>query len=47
MVTRKSKEVGGTRTIDLVSSKSSQMIPGPIPFLFYWKTATISGNAVR
>ena len=47
MVTRKSKEIGGTRTIDLVSSKSSQMIPGPIPFLFYWKTATISGNAVR
>lgn len=47
MVTRKAKELGATRTIDLVSSKSSQMIPGPIPFLFYWKTATVSGNAVR
>lgn len=47
MVTRKAKEVGGTRTIDLVSTKSSQMMPFPIPFLFYWKTATVSGNAVR
>ncbi len=47
MVTRKAQELGGTSTIDLVSTKSSQMMPFPIPFLFYWKTATVSGNAIR
>jgi hypothetical protein len=47
MVTRKAKELGATRTVNLVSTQSSQMMPFPIPFLFYWKTATVSGNAVR
>ena len=47
MVTKKSKELKGSRTIDLVSMTGSTNIPIPIPFLFYWKTATVSGNAVR
>ena len=47
MVTKKSAEMGGTRTIDLVSMTGSTNIPIPIPFLFYWKTATVSGNSVK
>lgn len=47
MVTKKSAELGGTRTIDLVSMTGSSNIPFPIPFLFYWKTATVSGNSVK
>ncbi|MBQ4336221.1 MAG: hypothetical protein IJC34_03440 [Lentisphaeria bacterium] len=46
MVTRKAQELGATRVIDLVSTKTSSGT-GPIPLLFYWKTATVSGNAVR
>ncbi len=47
MVTSKSKSLGGSRTIDLVSAQDSTTMMFPIPFLFSWKTATVSGNAVR
>ncbi len=47
MVTKKSAEMGGTRTIDLVSMTSSANIPVPFPFIFYWKTTTVSGNSVK
>lgn len=47
MVTREAQKLGATRTINMVSSQNSSMFPAPIPFLFYWKTATVSGNAVR
>ncbi len=47
MVTKKSGDLGGTRTIDLVSMTSSTNIPIPFPYLFYWKTATVSGNSVK
>ena len=47
MVTKKSQDLKATRTINLVSMTSSQNIPIPIPFIFYWRTATVSGNAVR
>ncbi len=46
-ITKKSKDCGGTKTIQIVSNHSSQMMIGPIPFLFYWKSACASGNAVR
>ncbi len=46
-LTLKSKELGATKTVDIVSMKGSTMLIGPIPFLFYWKTATVSGNAVK
>lgn len=47
MVTRESKRLNATRTTGLVSSHSSTMWPVPIPFLFYWRSATVSGNAVK
>ena len=47
MVTKKSKDLKANRTVDLVSMTGSTNIPIPIPFLFYWKTATVSGNAVK
>jgi len=47
MVTREAQKLGATRTINMVSSQDSSMFPVPIPFLFYWKSATVSGNAVR
>ena len=47
MVTKKSKELNAAKTIDLVSTKDSSNIPIPIPFLFFWRTVTVSGNAVN
>lgn len=47
MVTKKSGQLGSSRTIDLVSTKSSVNIPIPFPYIFYWKTATVSGNSVK
>ena len=47
MVTREAQKLGASRTINMISSQNSSMFPAPIPFLFYWKTATVSGNAVR
>ena len=47
MVTGKSRALRAGKTIDLVSNSSSTMLPGPIPFLFYWKSVTVSGNAIR
>lgn len=47
MVTREAQKLGAARTINMVSSQDSSMFPVPIPFLFYWKSATVSGNAVR
>lgn len=47
MVTKKGKELNAAKTIDLVSTKDSSNIPIPIPFLFFWRTVTVSGNAVN
>ncbi len=47
MVTAKSKSLGGAKTVDLVSSSESTRLLFPIPFLFAWKTATVSGNSIR
>jgi len=47
MVTAKSKSLGGAKTVDMVSLSDSSMVPIPIPYLFYWKTATVSGNSIR
>lgn len=47
MVTAKSKALNASRTVDLVSSSDSFNVPFPFPFLFYWRTVTVSGNAVR
>ena len=47
MVTKKSKDLKGSKTIDLVSMTGSTNIPIPIPYLFYWKTAMVSGNSVK
>ena len=47
MVTAKSKALNASRTVDLVSMSNSTNIPFPFPFLFYWRSVTVSGNAVR
>lgn len=47
MITKKSKDLKATRTIDMVSSANSANIPIPFPYIFYWRTVTVSGNAVR
>lgn len=46
-ITKKSKELNATKTIDVVSTQDSTMLLFPIPFLFFWKSAQVSGNAVR
>jgi len=45
MVTRKSKELGATRTIDLVSQRSSFWLG--FLFVFWYKDCQVSGNAVN
>ncbi|MDR0932167.1 MAG: hypothetical protein LBM70_04000 [Victivallales bacterium] len=47
MVTAKAKEMNASATVDLVSIANSVTLPVPIPFLFSWKTVTVSGNAVK
>ena len=47
MVTLKSKDLKATQTVDLVSARNSCGLPIPIPYLFYWRTVTVSGNAVK
>lgn len=47
MVTGQAKAMNASETVDLVSSSGSSNIPVPFPFLFYWKTVTVSGNAVK
>ncbi len=47
MVTQKSRELRAAKTVDLVSTRRSNNIPIPIPYLFYWRTVTVSGNAVN
>lgn len=46
MVTRESKAMGGTKTVDLTSHVSSAPML-PIPFLFSIKSVEVSGNAVK
>lgn len=46
-VTKKSKELGASKTVDLVSTQASNTLPIPIPFLFSFKTAQVSCNAVK
>ena len=46
-VTGKSKEMKAAKTVDLVSSSSSFNIPFPIPYIFNWKSVTVSGNAAN
>jgi len=45
MVTRKSKELGATHTVDLVSRRDSTWI-APL-LLFWYKDTQVSGNAVN
>ncbi len=45
MVTRKSKELGATHTVDLVSHRDSTWL-API-LLFWYKDTQVSGNAVN
>ena len=47
MVTGQAKAMNASETVDLISSSGSSNIPVPFPFLFYWKTVTVSGNAVK
>ncbi len=47
VVTRESKTLGGTKTLDLVSHAGSMMMPLPIPFIFYFTNVEVSGNAVK
>ncbi|MEM4248236.1 MAG: hypothetical protein QXH80_03130, partial [Candidatus Nanoarchaeia archaeon] len=47
VLTRESKNIGATKTLDIVSSTNSMMIPFPFPFLFYLKEVQVSGNAVK
>ena len=47
MVTKKSKELGGTASQDLWSVKNSMMLPFPIPFLFYLKSVNVSANVIK
>ena len=44
-VTRKSKELGATRTVDLVSRRDRTWL-API-LLFWYKDTQVSGNAVN
>ncbi len=47
MVTARSKALQASKTVDLVSSSNSTNIPFPFPYIFYWRTVTVSGNAVN
>ena len=47
MVTGQAKAMRASETVDLVSSAGSTNIPVPFPYIFYWRTVTVSGNAVR
>lgn len=47
MITKQAKSMNAAGTVDLVSTCDSTNIPIPFPFLFYIKTATVSGNAVK
>lgn len=47
MITSKSKEMKASATVDMVSTSGSFNIPVPIPFIFNWKSVTVSGNAVK
>lgn len=46
VVTRESKTLGGTKTLDLNSNVSSMPML-PIPFLFNIKSVQVSGNSVK
>jgi uncharacterized protein YceK len=48
LITRESKAMGATKTVDLQSDLNSiSILPIPIPFLFSLKTVEVSGNAVK
>lgn len=47
MVTKEAKKQGGTNTYDMVSTKSSFMLPIPFPFLFYFKSVQVSTSVVK
>ncbi|WP_176015133.1 hypothetical protein [Victivallis sp. Marseille-Q1083] len=47
MVTEKSNALGAKKTLDITSQYSSTMIPIPFPFLFYYQSVNVSGNAVK
>ncbi len=46
-VTAQSSSLAASKTINLVSMTDSSNIPVPIPFLFYWRTVNVSGNAIK
>jgi len=47
MLTKESAASGATKTVDIVSTASSAMVPIPIPFLFFFRTVNVSGNAIK
>ncbi len=47
VLTKESKKLNATKTLDIVSSANSMMLPFPFPFLFYIKDVQVSGNAVK
>ena len=47
MVTKKSSEMGASKTVDLTSHATSLWIPIPPLFLTWYKEVEVSGNAVK
>ncbi len=47
MVTGRAKSLEASTVADVTSSSSSTTLPGPIPFIFSWRSVTVSGNAVK
>lgn len=47
MTTAKSKELGATKTTDLQSSTTSILVFPVPPFLLWYKSVQVSGNAVK
>lgn len=47
VLTQAAKDVQASKVTDVTSDRSSMMLPFPIPFLFYFRSTNVSGNAVK
>ncbi|NLZ63107.1 MAG: hypothetical protein GX902_04805 [Lentisphaerae bacterium] len=45
LLTQTAKDLKATSVTDIQSTRSSVMLPIPIPFLFYMQSTNVSGNA--
>jgi len=45
LLTKTAQDLNASSTTDIQSTRSSMMIPIPIPFLFYMQSTNVSGNA--